>query len=86
MSFDSMPRMTASQIEQYMGSLQYGAKYDAYCVRSGEKWALCFCFNVDGNKTEMVMCSQREKTRTFATLESARKACDFVGAMTVIGK
>ena len=86
MSFSTMPRMTASQIEDYMKLLPDGSKYDAYCVRFDGKWALAFCFSFGENKSEMAMCSQREKTRTFATLESARKACDFVGAMTVIGK
>jgi len=86
MSFLTMPRMTASQIEDYMKSLPVGSKYDAYCLRFEGKWALAFCFKFDGNSSEMAMCSQREKTRTFATLESARKACDFVSAMTVIGK
>mgnify|MGYP001324609838 CR=1 FL=1 len=74
MSFSTMPRMTASQIEDYMVSLKENAKYDVFCV------------DFNGSKTEMVMCSQREKTRTFSTLESARKACDFTGTMTVVGK
>lgn len=86
MSFSTAPRMTASQIEDYMKSLPSGSKYDAYCVRFKGKWALAFCFKFNGNVSEMAMCSQREKTRTFATLESARKACDFVPAMTIIGK
>ncbi len=86
MSFSTMPRMTASQIEDYMASLKEDAKYDVFCVRFLGKWALAFCFEFKGSKTEMVMCSQREKTRTFSTLESARKACDFTGTMTVVGK
>lgn len=85
MRFNSMPRMMANQIEDYMYSVDVGTKLSTYCIRGSDKWILVFSFSKDGNANEIVMSSQREKTRTFATLETARKACSFAPSMTVMG-
>lgn len=86
----SIPRMTAVELKDYISELQCeksgtGFEVSANCIRANGRWVLVFIFVVEGDKFSIAMSSQREKTRTFATLESARKACHFVGAMTVIG-
>ena len=61
-------------------------KCNVTCLRHEGKWALVISLYPDGKEVNYVMSSQREKVRSFATLEAARKACNFIGGMLVIGE
>ena len=73
-----------SQIKSYTESLT--GKVRVYCIKHDGNWYLTFAFESQDGKMEVLMSSQRQDARTFKTIDAARKACDFVGGMTVIGK
>lgn len=78
----SLPRMSYSQIKDIVASL---GRAEAYCLKDSGSWILIFQFKSDEGKYKVIMSSQRQDVRTFKTLDAARKACDFVGGMTVTG-
>jgi hypothetical protein len=78
--------ITEVAIRDHMKTLNEGQKCEVCCTRHKGKWVLIISITDNGAETNYVMSSQREKVRTFATLEAARNACDFIGGMTVIGK
>lgn len=86
MLVDNKIGITEQSVRDYVKTLNNGEKCNIYCVRHLEKWALIMSFKIKGVETNYVMSSQREKVRLFATLEAARKACNFMGGMTVIGE
>lgn len=78
--------ITEMSIREHIKGLNEGQRCEVCCTRYNGKWILIISIRDKGVETNYVMSSQREKVRTFATLEAARNACDFMGGMSVIGK
>lgn len=78
--------ITEKAMRDHMKTLNNGQKCNVTCLKHEGKWALVVSLFPEGKEVNYVMSSQREKVRTFATLEAARKACNFMGGMLVIGE
>ena len=78
----SLPRMSYSQIKDIVSSL---GRAEAYCMKDSGSWVLIFQLKSEEGKYKVIMSSQRQDVRTFKTLDAARKACDFVNGMSVVG-
>ena len=85
-----MIRMTEQDIREFVlnrvkeDELRGFDGLDFYCIPSKEKWTLAL--NIDG-VSQVVMISQREQSRTFASLDSAYKvASSIINSMIVIGR
>lgn len=77
-----LPRMSYSQIKDAVSRV---GRAEAYCIKHEGVWILIFQIKIDDGMCKVIMSSQRQDVRTFKTLDAARKACDFVGGMSVTG-
>lgn len=86
MNLDNKIGITEKAIRDHIKTLNSGQNCNVTCLKHEGKWALVVSLFPDGKEVNYVMSSQREKVRSFATLEAARKACNFMGGMLVIGE
>lgn len=89
MHLDNKIGITERAIREHIKSIEAdngSKKCNVTCLRHDGKWAIVVSLYPDGKEVNYVMSSQREKVRSFATLEAARKASNFIGGMVVIGE